>query len=53
VTAGPGAEQHGYPLAVVGGELLDDPVSQCVVPAHDQVIPVLDESAGYRGHGEI
>jgi hypothetical protein len=53
VTAGSGAEQHGYPLAVVGGELLDDPVSQRVVPAHDQVIPVLDESAGYRGHGEI
>ena len=30
------------------GELLDDPVGQRVVPAHDQVVPVLDESAGYR-----
>ncbi len=49
----PGAEQHRNPLAVVGGELLDDPVGQGVVPAHDQVIPVLGQTAGHRGHGEI
>ena len=49
----PRAEQHGYPLAIVGGEFFDDPVGQRVVPAHDQVVPVLGESAGYRGHGEI
>ena len=48
-----GAEQHRNPLAVVGGELLDDPVGQGVVPAHDQVIPVLGQTAGHRGHGEI
>ena len=47
------AEQHGDPLAIVGGEFLDDPVGQRVVPADDQVVPVLGESAGYRGHGEI
>ena len=53
VTARPGTEQHCYPLAVVDGELFHYPVGQHVVPADDQVIPVLGESAGHRGHGEI
>jgi hypothetical protein len=46
------AEQDGDPLAVVGGEFLDGAVGEGVVPADDQVVPVLAESAGNRGHGE-
>jgi hypothetical protein len=43
------AEQDGHPLAVVDRQLLDDPVGERVVPAHDQVVPVLIKAAGTWG----
>jgi hypothetical protein len=41
------------PLAVVDGQLLDDPVGERVVPVHDRVVPVLIKAAGNLGHGVI
>lgn len=47
------AEQDGHPLAVVDRQLLGDPVGQRLVPAYDQVVPVLIKAAGNLGHGVI
>ncbi|MGP8000100.1 MAG: hypothetical protein ACLPKI_22710 [Streptosporangiaceae bacterium] len=50
VAAADRAEQDGDLLPVVGGQFLDHPVGQGVVPAHDEVIRVLGGRAGGGRH---
>jgi len=46
-------EQNGDPLAVVGGELLNDAEGECVVSADDQMISMVIKAPRNRGHCAI
>jgi hypothetical protein len=47
-----GPEQDGHGLAVSGGQLLDDPAGEGVLPADDEMVAA-GRDQGNGGHGVI